>query len=210
MDHFLQVVLILILIFWRLKKKGNFHENKKCGKGHYHLANGVIYQEEWDNGILKSQVEQVVLVEEANSTLQKIDKRNSKEKEESKSNEISPHLKSKENHIEEQEEQKNMEIEPMKEVSKEFEDNMTSEQKNLEEPNIHSHYETENNMDFEAHLLNKYESKFESTAEKDLLSEVKSELKTIDAGFDTLTLIEQIEMFNSLNSSFLNKNSKFY
>lgn len=42
---------------------------------------------------------------------------------------------------------------------------------------------------------------------KDLLSEIKSEVRNLDAGYDTLSLIDQIEMFNSLNSSFLNKNS---
>lgn len=50
--------------------------------------------------------------------------------------------------------------------------------------------------------------KFESMHSKDLLSEIKSEVRNLDAGYDTLSLIDQIEMFNSLNSSFLNKNSK--
>ena len=49
--------------------------------------------------------------------------------------------------------------------------------------------------------------KFESMHSKDLLSEIKSEVRNLDAGYDTLSLIDQIEMFNSLNSSFLNKNS---
>lgn len=100
-----------------------------------------------------------------------------------------------------------MEIDVIKEQSKDYEENLTSEAKINEDNNINTQiYETENNlMELEAHMAQKYES----TAEKDLLSEMKSELKALDAGYDTLTLIEQIEMFNSLNSSFLNKNSIF-
>ena len=194
-----------------------------------HMANGETYLEEWENGSLKCQIEQVLMDEASN--LKQIEKKNSKDKdsmslsvksdkktskEESKSNEISPNLKSKD-FLDINEENK-VEIKPIKEVSKEFEENLTSEQNkhNNEEGNMmntinNQLYETENNLDLEANMNkyeSKFESKFESTAEKDLFSEVKSELKTIDPGFDTLTLIEQIEMFNSLNSSFLNKNSK--
>lgn len=96
------------------------------------------------------------------------------------------------------------------EASKEYDENMTSEAKNNDDGNLMMTntqiFESDNNLDMiESHFQNK----FESAAEKDLLSEMKSELKALDAGYDTLTLIEQIEMFNSLNSSFLNKNSIF-
>lgn len=46
--------------------------------------------------------------------------------------------------------------------------------------------------------------------EKSHFSEFKSDIKTLDIGIETLSLIEQIEMMNSLNSSLLNKNSKKY
>lgn len=49
----------------------------------------------------------------------------------------------------------------------------------------------------------------ESLEEKMQFSEFKSDLKTLDIGLETLSLIDQIEMMNSLNSSLLNKNSIF-
>ena len=48
----------------------------------------------------------------------------------------------------------------------------------------------------------------ESMDEKMQFSEFKSDLKTLDIGLETLSLIDQIEMMNSLNSSLLNKNRK--
>lgn len=48
----------------------------------------------------------------------------------------------------------------------------------------------------------------ESIDEKVQFSEFKSDIKTLDIGLETLSLIDQIEMMNSLNSSLLNKNCK--
>lgn len=185
--------------------------------GELHLANGEVFLEEWENGVLKSQIEQIITEDQRNSE-KNIEKKNSNhDKEESKLSEMDMHANDNTN---EKEENTKNDMEPIKEISKEYEEN-TSEPKNNEENNMHSQMsEIDNNLiELESHLKNKYESimeskfesKFESSAEKDLLSEVKSELKTLDGGgFDTLTLIEQIEMFNSLNSSFLNKNSYFF
>ena len=185
--------------------------------GELHLATGEVFLEEWENGVLKSQIEQIITEDQRNS-FKNIEKKNSNhDKEESNLNEMDKHTI--ENMNEKEENAKN-DMEPIKEISKEYEEN-TSEPKNNEENNMHSQMsEIDHNLiELESHLKNKYEStmeskfesKFESSAEKDLLSEVKSELKTLDGGgFDTLTLIEQIEMFNSLNSSFLNKNSTFF
>lgn len=167
------------------------------------MANGDVYLEEWENNLLISQT-QLITIEDNLHSSQKLEKKSGKEKTENKSNELNP------TQIEENvDENKKTEIDQIKEVSKEYEENLTSEAKindDQNEGNLRPNlFETENNIgDLESQLLN---TKYESIAEKDLLSEMKSELKTLDGGFDTLALIEQIEMFNSLNSCFLNKNS---
>ncbi len=201
--HFWFSVYLLKRIF----KKGNYHENQKHGKGESHMANGEVYIEEWEKNILINQIQQITIEDNIRSS-QKIEKKSSKEKTEIKSIEMNSNPQVEETN----EEDNKKEIEQIKEVSKEYEENLTSDARMNDDnddkirPKL---FETEANMgDLEAHLSN---NKYESNVEKDLLSEMKSELKTLDGGggYDTLALIEQIEMFNSLNSCFLNKNSTF-
>ncbi len=48
----------------------------------------------------------------------------------------------------------------------------------------------------------------ESVEDKMQFSEFKSDIKSLDIGLETLSLIDQIEMMTSLNSILLNKNCK--
>lgn len=193
--------LALRFLGGKIKFSGYFKENKKDGKGELH-ANGVVCIEDWENGVLKGSFEQVLNEDPSGLAVPK-------QKDENKDGVLSPIPKERSNDDGRTEEHK-ADMEPIKEISKEYDENLTSEAKNNYDATHSQMFETEANLvELEAHLARKYESKFESSAEKDMLSEMKSELNTLNAGYDTLTLIEQIELYNSINSSFLNKNSKF-
>lgn len=92
-------------------------------------------------------------------------------------------------------------------------DETTQQENHVSESKIAYFSRTENNKD---HIPSEYEieiekskniNTIESIEEKMQFSEFKSDLKTLDIGLETLSLIDQIEMMNSLNSSLLNKNS---